>query len=72
MTNQEIAQDIFNNRQKEIISFLFRGIGDEREINNRYGFKNGWIVVNGESFNMEKAFPNETFPRFPADQGLSD
>ena len=72
MTNQEIAAEIFLARGKEIIDLDFRGIGDEHEINNRYGFHGGWIEVNGESFNMEKAFPDQVFPRFPADQGLSD
>jgi len=72
MTNQQIAADLFNRRMTEIIALDFRGIGNEQEINARYGYKHGWIVVNGESFNMEKAFPNERFPRFPADQGLND
>lgn len=72
MTNQEMAAQIFTARGKEIIDLDFRGIGNEAEINARYGFRHGWIVVNGESFNMELAFPNERFPRFPADQGVSD
>ena len=72
MTNQEIAAEIFTSRSKEILDFDFHGIGDETEINERYGFHHGWIVVNGESFNMERAFPDQFFPRFPADQGLSD
>lgn len=72
MTNQQIAAQKFTARQREMIDLDFRGIGCEQEINARYGFKHGWIVVNGESFNMERAFPDERFPRFPADQGLSD
>lgn len=71
-TNQQIAAEIFNARTTEIIELDFRGVGNEQEINNRYGYNHGWVVVNGESFNMEKAFPNERFPRFPADQGLND
>ena len=71
-TNQQIAAETFTARGREIIDLDFRGIGDEREINDRYGFRHGWIVVNGESFNMEKAFPDQFFPRFPADQGCSD
>ena len=37
-----------------------------------YGYQHGWIVINGESFNHDKAFPEIQFPRFPADQGCSD
>jgi hypothetical protein len=72
MTNQEIAAQQFTAYQREMIDFDFRGIGDEQEIKTRYGFHHGWIVVNGESFDMERAFPDRFFPRFPADQGLSD
>lgn len=72
MTNQQIAAQLFQNRQQEIIDLDFRGIGDEREINERYGFRHGWVVVNGESFDMERAFPGQFFPRFPADQGVND
>jgi len=72
MTNQEIAANLFARRMNEIIDLDFRGIGNEQEINARYGYRHGWIVVNGESFDMEKAFPNLFFPRFPADQGLND
>lgn len=72
MTNQQIAAERFTARTKEIIELDFRGIGNEQEINARYGFRHGWIVVNGESFNNEKAFPGKFFPRFPADQGLFD
>jgi len=76
MTNQQIAKQIFDARMAEIIALDFHGIGDEKEINNRYyvlyGYKHGWIVVNGESFDMERANPGERFPRFPADQGLND
>lgn len=72
MTNQQIAAERFNARSKEIIELDFRGIGNEQEINTRYGYRHGWIVVNGESFNMELAFPGKIFPRFPADQGTSD
>lgn len=72
MTNQQIAANLFQARLREIIDLDFRGIGNEQEINARYGYRHGWIVVNGESFDMERAFPGERFPRFPADQGLSD
>lgn len=82
MTNQQIAAQRFNAYHAEMNAFTF---GDwatmtdipardarEQEINDRHGFRHGWIVVNGESFNMELAFPGERFPRFPADQGLND
>jgi len=72
MTNQQAAAELFQARQAEIINLDFRGVGNEAEINDRYGFRHGWISVNGQSFNMEMAFPNERFPRFPADQGVSD
>lgn len=72
MTNQQIAAERFQARQREIIELDFRGVGNEQEINERYNFRHGWIVVNGESFDMERAFPGERFPRFPADQGLND
>lgn len=72
MTNREIAAKIFQARQKEIIDLDFRGVGVEAEINSRYGYRHGWIVVDGESFNMELAFPDQRFSRFPADQGCSD
>lgn len=71
-TNQQIAAERFTARSREINAFDFRGIGDEQEINARYGYRHGWIAVNGESFCMETAFPGQSFPRFPADQGLSD
>lgn len=72
MTNREIAAQIFTARGKKILDLDFRGIGNETEINARYSFRHGWIVVNGESFNMELAFLNERFPRFSADQRVSD
>lgn len=72
MQSREIAAQIFEARQREIIDIDFRGIGNEQEINARYGYRHGWIVVNGESFDMERAFPDQFFPRFPADQGVSD
>lgn len=82
MTNQQIAAERFTAYQREMNAFTF---GDwatmtdvaaraarEAEIKARHGWKHGWIVVNGESFNMELAFPNHFFPRFPADQGTND
>lgn len=72
MTNQQQASSIFAARMTEIIALDFRGIGDENEINARYGWNYGWIIVNGESFNVEMANPGQFFPRFPADQGLND
>lgn len=82
MTNQEIAADRFNAFNSEMRAFTFGAWATmkdvsardamEREIEARHGYKHGWIAVNGESFNMERAFPDQFFPRFPADQGCSD
>ena len=82
MTNQEIAAHRFNALLGELDAFAMRewatmtdgGDRDaqEQEIKDRHGFRHGWIVVNGQSFNMELAFPDQRFPCFPADQGLSD
>jgi broad specificity phosphatase PhoE len=82
MTNQQIAIERFMAYDREMATFTF---GDwatmtdvvarnerEQEIKDRHGIRHGWIVVNGESFNRERAFPDQFFPRFPDDQGLSD
>ena len=82
MTNQQIAAERFTAFDTEMRAFT-RGVWAtmtdvkardalEREIKERHGYKHGWIVVNGQSFNHELAFPEIRFPRFPADQGLSD
>lgn len=55
MTNQQIAASRFAARQTEIIALDFHGVGNETEINARYGYQHGWIVVGGESFNREMA-----------------
>ena len=57
MTNQEIARATFAAFDKEMIECMFRGVGDEKEIEARYGYRHGWISVNGEGFNKDKAFP---------------
>lgn len=81
MTNREIAAQRFTAYQAEMLAFTMQewpyldvetAAARDAEINAKHGYKHGWIVVNGESFNMELAFPNERFPRFPADQGMSD
>jgi hypothetical protein len=82
MTNQQIAAERFTAFSTEMNAFIF---GDwarmtdvaarsarEREIEERHGYQHGWMTVNGEGFNSEKAFPDQFFPRFPVDQGLSD
>ena len=82
MTNQQLAAERFTAYQREMNAFLF---GDwatmtdiearaarEAEIKARHGYRHGWIEVNGESFDMARAFPDQFFPRFPADQGTSD
>lgn len=35
-------------------------------------YRHGWIILNGRGYCREECFPEMTFPRFPADQGLSD
>lgn len=82
MTNQEIAAQRFTDYQAEMNAFSFGEWATmtdidarnarEAEIKARHGYRHGWIVVNGESFDMELAFPDQFFPRFPADQGTSD
>lgn len=82
MTNQEIAAERFAAYDREMINFtmnvwvnmtdLVARSKAEQDIKNKHGVHHGWIVVNGEGFNHEKAFPTRSFPRFPADQGLSD
>lgn len=46
------------------------GLTPQREA--EYGYRHGWISFDGQSYDMESAFPEQRFPRFPADQGLSD
>lgn len=72
MSNRELAAQAFLSRQREIHAFDMSGIGSEQEINSKYGYRHGWIEINGESFNRDLAFPDQTFPRFPADQGTND
>ncbi|WP_234731781.1 hypothetical protein [Acidocella facilis] len=82
MTNQEIAAERFKAFDAEMHNFTFgewatmtdltARAAREREIEVKHGYNHGWIEVNGEGFNHELAFPNQFFPRFPADQGLSD
>lgn len=81
MTNQQIAAERFTAFDKEMNAFTFgpwatMGITErneaEAEIKARHGYTHGWMVINGESFNHERAFPDRFFPRFPADQGLND
>lgn len=33
----------------------------EAEINARHHYRHGWIIVNGHSFDMEMAFPEQQF-----------
>lgn len=81
MTNLEIARERLTAHQRETTAFIFGdwaklGVEErdqrQADIDARHGYRHGWIQVNGEGFDMDKAFPEVRFPRFPADQGLSD
>lgn len=82
MTNQQIAAERFAAFDAEMNRFLFTEWATmtdvaerdarEQEIKDRHGFRHGWIIVNGEGFDRERANPGQFFQRFPADQGLSD
>lgn len=37
-----------------------------------FGYRHGWVHVDGYGWDHDLAFPEIRFPRFPADQGLSD
>lgn len=71
MTNQEIARVRFNNHIT-----AWNDYDNERRPTKptfeETQVRHGWTHVNGEGFNMEKAFPERRFPRFPSDQGCSD
>ncbi len=69
MSNQEIARAKFEELDKALLAARFEGCA---EIEAQFGYKHGWLQINGEGFNREKAFPERRYPRFPADQGLSD
>lgn len=69
MTNQEIAQARFHAYDAANSAIGWR---KDYALDEAHGYQHGWIIVNGESFNKEKAFPGLFIPRFPADQGLSD
>ena len=80
-TNQQIAAERFAAHQRDVTAFMFGERASMTNLHARaardaaidadHGFRRGWITVNGEAFNMEMAFPTQTFPRFPADQGVS-
>lgn len=69
MTNQEIARERFNAYDKANSAI---GWAKDYALDAAHGYQHGWIVVNGESWSKEMAFPEIRFPRFPADQGLND
>lgn len=37
-----------------------------------FNMQHGWVTIEGYGWNHDLAFPEIRFPRFPADQGLSD
>jgi hypothetical protein len=82
MTNQDIARQRLSAFDSAMTAWTFGDWGTMTDVAARdaqtaaieaaHGYTHGWIVVNGESFNHEKAFPERRYPRFPADQGLND
>jgi len=81
MTNQEIARQRYTAFQAEMTAFTFGPWAtmtiEERdaaraEIDARHGYRHGWIIVDGQGFSPEVLFPEQHWPRFPADQGCSD
>lgn len=70
MTTIEKARTLWNARMAAIIEQDFRN--GPKVDDAAFNFRHGWIVVDGQSFNGEMLFPNQHWPRFPADQGLSD
>jgi hypothetical protein len=61
----------FNAYDKETHEFVFFGNWIEMswaerearqaEIDAKHGYKHGWIIVNGQSFDRYQAFPGEVF-----------
>lgn len=78
---QELAAARFTAFQREYLAFLFgpaHGMAHAeklhriKEIETRHEIRNGWTIVDGEGFDMEKAFPDRHNPRWSGDQGVSD
>lgn len=66
----ETARNLWNARMAAMIDFDF---GRATSFNDAdFNFRHGWITVDGRSFNGEMLFPDQHWPRHPADQGLSD
>lgn len=73
MCMQLIVREAHNLRVREDAAAMMRGergISEDRKY--ALGYRHGWVSFDGFSWNMESAFPEQFFPRFPADQGLSD
>lgn len=71
MAAQEIARQRFENHMKAWSDFDY-GRRSEKPTFEETLVRHGWTHINGEGFDMERAFPERHNPRFPADQGLSD
>lgn len=70
MTSIEKARELYNARMTAVIAEDFR---NGPKVNDaEFNFRHGWITVDGQSFNGEMLFPEQHWPRFPADQGLND
>lgn len=69
MTVQEMAAR-FDAYDSETLAFTFGEWLDmnwhdrdvrQAEIDAKHGYKHGWIIVDGQSFDRYQAFPNQTF-----------
>lgn len=70
MCLQLIAREALSRRVKADTDFIFGRAGAPDDA--AFGYRHGWVTVEGYSWNHDAAFPEIRFPRFPADQGLSD
>jgi hypothetical protein len=66
----ETARALYNARITAVIEQDFR---NGPQVNDAdFNYRHGWITVNGQSFCGEMLFPEQHWPRCPADQGCSD
>lgn len=73
MCLQLIAREAHQRRIREDTAAMMQGAsGISANRLAEFNYRHGWITLDGFAWNMEGAFPEQFFPRFPADQGLSD